>query len=81
MSEAIAVALIGFASSVLGSALGFMAGIKLINYRLEQLEKKVEKHNNLVERTYNLETQEKVMETDLEHLTEEIQELKKYHTP
>ena len=40
--------------SFLGSAIGCIAGIlasqKLTNYRLEQLEAKVAKHNNLVER-------------------------------
>lgn len=40
--------------SFLGSAIGCVAGIlasqKLTNYRLEQLEAKVNKHNNLVER-------------------------------
>jgi hypothetical protein len=28
---------------------------KLVNYRIEQLEKKVDKHNGLVERMYGLE--------------------------
>ncbi len=40
--------------SFLGSAVGCLGGIlasqKLMNYRIEQLEKKVDKHNNLVER-------------------------------
>ena len=31
------------------------ANIMLISYRLEELEKKVDKHNNLIERTYELE--------------------------
>ncbi len=42
-----------------GSALGTFAGIavnsKLTNFRLEQLEKKVNKHNNVIERTVKLE--------------------------
>ncbi|MBR2731382.1 MAG: hypothetical protein IKD72_05290 [Clostridia bacterium] len=40
--------------SFLGSAVGCVAGIlaaqRLTNYRLQQLEIKVNKHNNLVER-------------------------------
>lgn len=40
--------------SLLGTGLGTLGGIitasRLTNYRLEQLEKKVAKHNNLVER-------------------------------
>ena len=52
--------------------------IVLISYRLEQLEQKVDKHNNMIERTYNLERRADVMEEkmsvanhridDLEHL-------------
>ena len=42
--------------SLLGTAIGTFSGIiasnKLTNYRIEQLEKKVDKHNNLVERMY-----------------------------
>ena len=42
--------------SLLGTAIGTFGGImasnKLTNYRIEQLEKKVSKHNNLVERMY-----------------------------
>jgi hypothetical protein len=34
----------------------------LISYRLEQLEAKVDKHNNLVERTYDLERRAAVLE-------------------
>ena len=45
--------------TLLGSALGTFAGIavntKLTNYRIEQLEKKVDKHNNVIERTVKLE--------------------------
>lgn len=36
--------------------------IVLISYRLEELEKKVDKHNNLIERTYELEKRADVLE-------------------
>lgn len=36
--------------------------IVLISYRLEQLEQKVDKHNNLIERTYELERRADVMD-------------------
>ena len=45
MSETIAVAFIGLAGSGLGSVLGILVSSKLTQYRLEQLEKKVEVHN------------------------------------
>lgn len=38
---------------------------KLLEYRLEQLEKKVDKHNNLIERTYELEKEVAVLKDDM----------------
>lgn len=55
MSENITIALITLAGSGLGSLVGILASAKLTNYRIEQLEKKVDKHNTVVERTYKLE--------------------------
>lgn len=57
MSSEILVALLSF----LGTILGTFSGIKLMSYRIEQLEKKVEKHNNLVERMYKLEENEGIL--------------------
>lgn len=47
----IIIASLGF----IGSLLGSFGGMKLMSYRLEQLEKKVEKHNGVIERVYKLE--------------------------
>ena len=57
MSEAVFVAVLGFAGTLLGSLFGVLAAQKLTQYRLAQLEEKVNKHNNLIERTYKLEGQ------------------------
>lgn len=46
--------------SLIGTAMGTFGGMKLTNYRIEQLEKKVDKHNNLVERTAIIENTIKV---------------------
>jgi predicted acylesterase/phospholipase RssA len=66
MSNEVLVALIGLAGSAIGSLCGVLVSSKLTQYRIEQLEKKVEKHNNLVERTYQLEQREKLLEEKLE---------------
>ena len=50
MSELIIVAGIAFLGTVVGTVGGIVASARLTNHRIEQLEKKVEKHNNLVER-------------------------------
>ena len=46
----------------------------LIDYRVSELEKKQDRHNNLIERTYRLEGQM----TETQH---EITDLKKFHQP
>ena len=74
MNEVIIVAIIGCLGSVLGSLLGVIATSKLTQYRLSQLEEKVNKHNNVVERTYSLEGRV----TELEH---DVKDLKSYHRP
>ena len=46
MSNEIMIAVLSFA----GTCIGSFSGMKLVTYRIEQLEKKVEKHNNFAER-------------------------------
>lgn len=62
MSDAVLVALIGLAGSGLGSVLGILVSSKLTQYRLEQLEKKVEVHNQVIDRVYKLEERTEVQE-------------------
>lgn len=53
-----------------GTAIGSFSGFKLTSYRVEQLEKKVDKHNNFAERIPVVEEQIKVINRrigDLEH--------------
>jgi ABC-type lipoprotein release transport system permease subunit len=71
MTEAIIIAIIGFLGAVVGSGLGIIASAKLTNYRLEQLEKKVNLHNNVVERMYKLEQREALLEQHVEDLHRE----------
>lgn len=74
MSDTVIVALLSLVGTVLGSGLGVVASQKLTQFRLEQLEKKVEAHNNLVERMYHAEGK-------LEEYGHEIEDLKAYHKP
>lgn len=55
MPENIIVALIAFGGTLVGTFGGIIASSRLTNYRIQQLEKKVDKHNALVERTFRLE--------------------------
>lgn len=74
MTEAIIVAALGFAGTLLGSLFGVLTAQKLTQYRLSQLEEKVGKHNNLIERTYKLEGR-------MDEAEHDIRDLKAYHKP
>ncbi len=65
MEPEIIVAIIAASGGLLGSVIGVIASARLTNYRIGQLESKVNKHNNLIERTYRLEKQ---MEVEQERL-------------
>lgn len=72
MSETIIIAIIGFLGTALGSILGVIASARLTNYRLEQLEKKVNLHNNVIERVYELEKDEAILAQRVEDLHSEV---------
>lgn len=70
MDGNIITALIAFLGTVIGSLGGVLAAARLTNFRLQQLEKKVEKHNNLVERVAIVEQRSKSNQhrlDDIEH--------------
>lgn len=55
MTAEIEIALITLAGTIVSGCFGVWTANRLINYRLTELEKKVDKHNNLIDRTYQLE--------------------------
>lgn len=57
--------------SLLGTALGSFSGYKLTSYRVEQLEKKVDKHNNFAARMPVVEEQIRVINHRIEDLERE----------
>lgn len=75
MSNEILVALIGLGGSGFGSLLGVVVSSRLTQYRLEQLEKKVQAHNNLIERTYHLEEQEAVRTEQIKVINHRLADL------
>ena len=72
MSEAVIVAILALIGTLGGTFGGILTSNKLTTYRLERLEEKVEEHNNLVSRMYEVEKHEAIIE-------EEIEQLKGYH--
>ena len=79
MSSEIIVALIGLGGSALGSVIGIFINTKLSNYRIEQLEKKVDKHNNLIERTYKIEQDIAVISEEIKVANHRIDDLEEIH--
>ncbi len=75
MSSDILVALLGLSGSAIGSLLGIVTNSRLTNYRIRQLEDKVSKHNNLIERTYQLEQDNKVQDEKLKVINHRIKDL------
>lgn len=65
MADTIIVALISLVGTIFGSLSGIMIANKLTAYRLTELEKKVEKHNCVVERTFVLEGQVKELQHEV----------------
>ncbi len=75
MSDAVLAALIGLAGSGLGSVLGILVSSKLTQYRLEQLEKKVEVHNQVIDRVYKLEERTELQEEKIKVANHRIGDL------
>lgn len=73
MNDTVIVAIVSLFGTLAGTFGGIMTSSKLTNYRIEQLEKKVDKHNNFAERIPMLEQSIKVANhriDDLEHYNE-----------
>jgi hypothetical protein len=72
MTEQIIVALLAFLGTALGTVAGIVTSSKLTNYRIEQLEKKVDKHNGFAEKI-------PVLRAEIEDLKTKVGHLEEYH--
>lgn len=70
MEPEIVVAICSLVGTLVGSLAGIMTANRLTNYRIEQLEEKVKKHNNLVERMAVVEQSAKSAHHRLDELIE-----------
>jgi hypothetical protein len=75
MSDVVIVALISLLGTLAGTFGGIMATSKLTTYRIQKLEEKVDKHNNLIERTFLLEQNEKILEEKIKVANHRIDDL------
>lgn len=72
MDQQIIVALIAFLGTTVGTLGGILASSKLTNYRIEQLEKKVDKHNNFA-------TKIPLLEGEIDDVKRRVSHLEGYH--
>ena len=79
MPETVLVALLSLLGTILGTFGGILTANKLTNYRIEQLEKKVEKHNHVIERVYELEKHEAVVHTEIKSMSHQIEEITEHN--
>lgn len=77
MSESIIIALLALVGSLAGTYFANRKSSALIQYRLEQLEKKVDLHNSVIERTYKLEEQSSLLEEKIKVGNNRIADLEK----
>lgn len=77
MSDTIIVALLSLVGTLAGSYFASRKSTALIAYRLKQLEEKVNKHNQVVERTFRLEDNDKLLEEKIKVANHRIDDLEK----
>lgn len=84
MNDVIVVALIGAAASIAGSVISMVVSKKqameqanLTLYRIDQLERKVQQHNNLIERTYRLEEAAHVYDEKVKVINHRIEDIER----
>ena len=75
--NSIIVALVSLIGTVAGAYLANRRTAALLAYRLEQLEEKVDKHNCVIERTYELEKRADVFEERIKVANKRILDLEK----
>lgn len=61
-------ALISAGAVIISGLISAIISNKLMAYRIEQLEKKVDKHNSVIDRTYRLEAEVEVIENEIDNL-------------
>ena len=73
--SSIIVGVLALAGTLIGSMMSNNKTQALVTYRLQQLEEKVNKHNNLVERMYKMEEKQMVMEEQIKVANHRILDL------
>ena len=79
MDSTITVAVISGLFTLVGTLGGILASSKLTAYRIEQLERKVDKHNQVIDRVYRLEQRDAVFDEEIKVANHRINDLEEFH--
>ena len=72
MTSEVLIGVLSLIGTLIGTIGGILASNRLVTYRLEQLEKKVGEHNNLIERMYKCEDRLNIVEHDISDLRKDV---------
>ena len=75
--ETVIVAVLSLIGTLAGAYFANRKSSALLEYRLQQLEEKVDKHNNLIERTYKLEEAVALQEEKIKVANHRLEDLEK----
>ena len=78
VSSDIVVAGVSLCGTLIGTFGGIMTSNRLTGYRIEQLEKKVDKHNSVIERVFRLEDNDKLLEEKIKVANNRISDLERH---
>ena len=65
-------------ASLVGTFAGIITSAKMTNYQINELKKRVDKHNNVIERTFKLEEHCKYIDERIEKLESEVENYEKH---
>ena len=65
-------------ASLVGTFGGIITSTKLTNYQINELKKRIDKHNNVIERTYKLEEHCKYVDERIDKLESEVENYEKH---
>ena len=77
MSDTVIIALISLGGTLFGSFAGIVTSGKLTNYRISELEKRVDKLHGLIEKTHNLEKQTSIGQEKIRLMEQRVGTLEK----
>lgn len=75
MSEAIVVAILSLVGTAIGSVVSVLTANRLTNYKIDALQRQVEKHNQVIERTFKLEEHSAVIDEQIKVANHRIADL------